>query len=421
VKEVIIGLVLAAIAISVIPRRPLRRKILLFLVGASAGLERAQIHKVHLVVFVVLLLVTVGRSEHGFRINRHGLIIPLATALLCSSVELGTLVNSHSFSLQLLLLSVTAFALVATLQPGESKFVLGGLLTLVSASSFYALLQFVHVVHLVLFQGTSRPRGFYSEPDWLGLFSGIGILLSIRAPLRTWQRLVLVLVNAGACGLAQARSSWLAVLVVALVLGLAMFFKRDVPDRRAGNLRLLMAFLIVGAMVLALDSNARSVIATRFEAISPNSTAGLQPGFSNYSSSKVRANELQTMFDLVETAPWHGWGLSAEGRVQPTGIIQYVGVAKNNVASDWLLGLLLDGALLSLPLVILLLYAAIRRLPRTQCLLLLLVLVNSLLSNAIAFPITWVALALVMTMLREMRTAAPLPQVPRLAIARKSP
>jgi O-antigen ligase/polysaccharide polymerase Wzy-like membrane protein len=410
VLKVEIGLILAAAAIWVLPKPAMRRKILLFLVGVTAGLERAQVHKIHVVVFVVILLVTVGREGLPLRFTRHNIVIVASTVLLCLSVPLGSLVNSDSYPFELILLSLVAAAVVATVQPGEAKIILGGLLALVSFGSFWAMLQYLHIIRFVLFQGTARPRGIYSEPDWLGLYSAIGVLLAIRAPLRWWNRLFLMMLCAAACGLSGARAAWLGLGVVAVAAGLAAFFKRKVPDRRAGNVRLLAIFALAGLTLLAVDGKVRSAVAVRFESVSPNSTAGLNVGTSTYSSSKVRVNELQAMLNLVENAPWHGWGLSADGRVEPTGKIQYTGTAKHNVGSDWLLGTLLDGGLLSLPFVILLLYAAFRRVPRTPCLVLLLVLVASLLSNAIAFPITWVSLGLVMAMLADAR-ARPAPRM----------
>ena len=111
----LLGITFAIVAVVVAVTQYGSRKSFLFLVGVTAGLEHAQVHKIHLFVFAVFLLILSGRRKGSHGLTRSAVIIPVATAILCVSVPIGTLVNSRVFALQLLLLSLTAAALVVTL------------------------------------------------------------------------------------------------------------------------------------------------------------------------------------------------------------------------------------------------------------------------------------------------------------------
>jgi hypothetical protein len=145
----------------------------------------------------------------------------------------------------------------------------------------------------------------------------------------------------------------------------------------------------VGALfvtvVLAVSPTLRDSLQSRIEGI-----------FATRQEVAVEARQQQTegLLELAGQAPWHGLGLSASGRVGVSGRIEYFGQAANNVASNWVLGWWVDGALLAIPLILLFVGAALTRLTVTSGLLLLTVLVNSLFSNAMLIPIAWVGLGL---------------------------
>jgi len=390
------------------------RKPLLFLVGVTGGLEHAQVHKVHLFVFAVFLLMLSGRRKDGHALTRYAVIIPVATAILCVSVPLGSLVNSRLFALQLLLLSLVAAALVVTLRPGEVRTVLSGLLAVISVGSTVAVMQYAHLLPLVLFRGAPRPMGIYSEPDWLALFAALGIVLAARAPLGNRVRFCLISLNGAACAVAVARGAWLALIVVFAFNAVASLVVRNNPDKQPGTGRLIGVFLVAGVLILSLNGSLRQTIVARVQGATQSSSLD--------NTAQDRLVQTRALLSLAQKEPWHGFGLSAEGRVQPFGQIQYAGTSANNVTSDWILGWWVDGGYLALPLIALFLYAAIRRLPRTPSLLLLLVLTNGFFSNATPLPITWLTLALVMSLSQaaNCQETSPIVSVPngkRLAVS----
>jgi hypothetical protein len=137
-------------------------------------------------------------------------------------------------------------------------------------------------------------------------------------------------------------------------------------------------------------------------------------------STVTRQNQYRGLEHLASIAPWHGLGLSAAGRVNTSGSIFYgnpagatapVGAASGGpdvVSTNWILGWWVDGKYLALPIIGLLIGLALANVRRTSGLVLLLVLVSSVFSNAILFPVTWLAVGLA---LAELPAWSPKPPV----------
>jgi hypothetical protein len=98
---------------------------------------------------------------------------------------------------------------------------------------------------------------------------------------------------------------------------------------------------------------------------------------------------------LAETAPLYGHGISASGRVDVHGNLIFGTVSENNVSSNWILAMWVDGKLLALPLITLLLVVAALRAGTIPGQLLVIALANSIFSNATYVPIVWALLGLV--------------------------
>lgn len=133
-----------------------------------------------------------------------------------------------------------------------------------------------------------------------------------------------------------------------------------------------------------------------------NLTDRLFPSISDIStdiSAQARVQQNDGLNYLANTAPWYGQGLSASGRVGVSGIL-YLDNSVNNLGSNWLLSLWVDGKFLALPIIGFLLYFAIRFARHLPGQLLGLVLINSFFSNALFQPITWLLLGLTLAITR---------------------
>ena len=268
-----------------------------------------------------------------------------------------------------------------------------GFLVSTSLASFVAVLQVVGVVPTQLWNADDvsslgRPTGLYPEPDWLGMFSGLGLIVGWRMLTSSRLRYVLTILNGSAFVLAFARAAWLALVVSVGLVALLKFLGKAEASRRPRAIGLfaavgltLVAPVIVSPqmrqdltlrVVRALDSDQRDVSAT------------------------ARVQQMTSLQELASTAPWHGHGLSASGRVQVSGRIEY-GHSQANVSSNWVLGLWVDGALLAVPLMALLAFAAIFSGASTSGQMLTFLLVNNLFSNATFMPVTWFLTALVLS------------------------
>jgi hypothetical protein len=396
----VIGLGAALGALGVVlllTMEPDRRRILLsFLLGATAGLVAAQVLQVHLFTYVVVVWVFLSASTRATWTPREVVLPIVASAILASTSLYGELVNSPTLGLQLLGLTISAALIVITATASDVRIILFGLLAVTSIASFLALGQVAGVVpndawHLDV-SALGRPTGIYPEPDWLGLYAGLGLVLAWRLDLRRWLRVALIAVNTSAWVLAFARAAWVAVVVaagLATVVYLVTRRKEDKPKGpRAPTGRVLGAVLtgLVAAVAVTVIPSLHENLVTR---LSRTLTVA-----DNDISAQARVLQNDGLNYLARTAPWNGWGLSSAGRVGVSGRIGLLGESRNNVGSNWLVSLWVDGAWLSLPLIAVFAVAFLFAIKTIQAQLLLTVLLSSIFSNSFYQPITWLLLAL---------------------------
>ena len=359
------------------------RTILAVAVGVTGGLQTSQIGKVHYFCVAVVLWLLLGPLRERRRAVRldHALLVPLSTGLLALTALTGSLVNNPVVAVQLSLLALATTLFAAFGDADDVRAALTGLFLVTTYASVYGILQYVGVLPHELFEGQNRPIGIYLEPDWLGMFSAIGLLLSfhVRRPV---PRCAAAAVNLVAVLLAAARASWIALAVVGV---LAVLTARRVPepDRPRGAWRLTGFGVAAGAVLLASVPALTTLLVTRLEGAS---TTGPDV------SAKARQQQVASLQHLESIAPWNGLGLSASGRVGVSGPITYIGEAQNNVASNWVLGWWVDGKLLAVPLIAVFVILTFVRLNRVSGRVLAIVLISSLFSNAMYIPVAWLAL-----------------------------
>ncbi|WP_345750128.1 O-antigen ligase family protein [Microbacterium rhizophilus] len=406
-----------------------RRKVLSFLVGGSAALVAAQVFDVHLfTIFVVIWAIDGQRASRSW--TPREVVLPLVSAALLASTALyGELVNSPTLGLQLLALSICTVILVLHGNRHEYDTMLVGLLVVTSLSSAWAVLQVVGIApndawHLDV-SSLGRPTGFYPEPDWLGMFAGIALLLAWRLPMGPRTRVLLVLVNAAAWVLAFARAAWVAVAVAVVFVAVIRMFtrrrdrpammtrrvkRRPQPHRlrhrspaprrpRTGRGVAVVLLVISGLVVLATVPSLREDL---FNRLSRTLVARADDV-----SAQARVQQNEGLLHLAQTAPWNGWGISASGRVGVSGRLTLTGDSTNNVGSNWIVSMWVDGAWLAIPLILVLLIAPLVAARTIQAQLLVLVLVNSLFSNAVFQPVTWMLLGLCLAYARDRRETSP--------------
>jgi O-antigen ligase len=189
--------------------------------------------------------------------------------------------------------------------------------------------------------------------------------------------------------LAAARAAWLAVVVVAIVgyvVGkVTRRSGRTKTEPLRGGFRMAVGSIVVVLIALAVSPELSDSLQSRIAGVSGGRTEV---------GAMARQQQNNSLLELESLAPWTGLGLSASGRVGVSGRIGYIGTSKNNIASNWLLGWWVDGGLFAIPIILLFLGAAARRVTVTSGLLLGIVLVSSLFSNATLIPISWLALAM---------------------------
>jgi hypothetical protein len=365
------------------PRGPLAA-----MVGVAAGLQTAQIADVHAFCFATALWLALGvylRPRGRARPELPALIM-ICAGLLASTALTGTFVNSQLVALQLLLLAATSACLVGFGDRTDIQHILRGLLATTTIACVAATLQYIGVLPYDVFEGTSRPIGLYTEPDWLGMFSAVGLIIAYHVTTGRL-RFILIFLHLLVLLLAAARASWLAV-VVAVVASYVVAKLSGKPKRiqpSPGGARLVAFGALFLILVLAASPTLRDSMQDRVEgAVSSEMDI----------SAKARKQQNASLLELAEVAPWNGLGLSASGRVGVSGRIEYIGQADNNVASNWVLGWWVDGGFLAVPLILLFTGAALYRLKEISGQLLTIVLISSFFSNAILIPIAWVGLAL---------------------------
>ncbi|MEJ2887972.1 O-antigen ligase family protein [Actinomycetospora aeridis] len=363
-----------------------RRSILAVAVGASGGLEAIQVLELHAFVPVAagwLVVVVLVEREPPGRATAPTILL-VSALLLAVTALIGPLVNSPLIGLQLIALALTAAAIALWAKSDDLERFRSGLLAAISISSGIGLLQYLGIIAHPLFFGENRPSGLYSEPDWLGMYGAVGIVLALYVK-RPVSRIPLVALNSIAVLLASARAAWVAIAVLlALLIAERLLVGRWSDYRKIAGPTLIGA-LSIGAIVLFTNPALQDTVFERF--------AG---AFSNERdvSANARLQQQDSLYKLAEDAPWYGAGLSASGRVGLSGFVDYHGVARNNVASNWILGWWADGKLLAIPLISILALLALRARRRCEGQVLIVTLLCSLFSNAAYKPITWLAAAM---------------------------
>ncbi len=365
------------------------RAALLWVLGLLAGFDTLQVSSIHLFSLACLLLPLADVRRN--RVNAWTPTLTVAAAAcLASSVLYGSLVNDASLAGQLVVLAANATLLMLFLRPSDLVPVLHGLLAAAVLASVYAGLQTLQVLDPNFFldsSGIPRVHAFFREPDFLAAFVAIGLVLSLRLPLRRTVQvpvaglLLVTLINT------QARGAWLAVLLSLLAAaGRRRLTSRTV--RKHGNRR-SAAYACTGALAtgawLSVDEGLRSNVSRRLLALLDG---GVQDP-----SLQARSGQFESLAGLLQSAPWHGYGLSAAGRVTGLGQVEY-GTSGNNVAANWVLDWLVGGKLLAVPLIVLFVVTAVRGAASIPGQLSVLVLANSLFSNLMLLPVAWLVLAL---------------------------
>lgn len=364
-----------------------------FVVGITTGLFAVQLANIHVFTPIVIawFLARAGRREVNLRWSVFAL--PLACAPVALTVFFGDLVVNPNLALQLMSFALCAACIVGAWRADTHRPLFLGLLTATTASASLGLLQVAHIVPTDLWHvevsALGRPTGFYPEPDWLGMYAGVGVLLAWRLPLPAKIRILVILINLSALVLAFARAAWLGFGVAAAVAVAVWLIQRNhsepiMGNGQSGRLRSLFFTLVaLVTAVIALPDLRRDLV-TRL-----SSTLTAQAGDV---SAQARVEQNRTLSALADSAPWYGHGLSSSGRVGVSGIF-YSAQSTNSVASNWALGLWVDSAWLSVPLLALITVLLIARIKHIEGSLLLVVLTSSFFSNAFFQPLTWTLLA----------------------------
>lgn len=356
--------------------------------GASASFRDFQVGGFH--IFTLLAIVTamfsVRRPATQQQALRTAIWMVIGAGLIAMTVFTGDFVGYPKLGGQLMALAVSAALLGLTLTPRETREVIRGFLILATASSAFAVLQGIGVVHTrmyVDYSGLERPTGFVAEPDWVAGFAvaAIALLLS-REWRRSWPWRFAMLLNLTATVICLARGSWLALLAVVLVALAA-------PTQRPSGVRLSRARIAaIGALLVAIVVSAPWAFAATARA------RFLSIFFAQHrdENTSFRQGQIDSLIELIKSSPWFGHGLSAQGRVTILGDISDASRG-GGVATNWALGLLADAGVLALPLIVTMLVLVWRHRRRPEGLMLLAVLVTSMFSNLFFVPVVWLAVA----------------------------
>lgn len=399
-----LGIAAAVLGLVAILTHPNRRKIVSFLLGISAGLVGIQIFRIHAFTMLAVLLAFLPQEAKNKNAPKHVVALALAAGLLASTIFLGELVNSPTLALQLLGLAGSAAILALRATRRDAKAMLWGLLVICTIGSAVGLLQVFRIIPMELWHldisTVGRPTGIYPEPDWLGMFSGIGAILAWRLAMSPALKVGFILVNLSVFVLAMARASWVALLVLICVASLAsvIFKRKNLPlDTSASGSRGRLLALVVASLATSIVLAA--VPPLQEDLILRGSTM-LGTVQEDDISGQARIRQYDSLIALAESVPVYGHGLSAAGRVGVWGQINTAGASENNVATNWVLGMWVDGAWFAVPLLVYLIGLALARLHTIAGQVLIFCLVCSLFSNVVFFPVTWFLVGLAITAVR---------------------
>ncbi|WP_167735415.1 O-antigen ligase family protein [Rhodococcus sp. 1R11] len=375
--------------------RNTRDRIIAFGTGVAAITVDLQVGGAH--AFTVLVLVWV------FLHLRRRPVVPgiavlllISSALIASTVLVGDLVGNPQLAIQLLALTVSAILLAAYTTPQNRLHMMYGALVAVCFGCVYGLGQIAGIfpsraglVHIDV-SAIGRPSGIWPEPDWLGIYAGVGILLAFHLPLKRWMRIGTMALCTMLWVLSFARAGWLALAGVAILAGAVHLVGRRTSavgplgrDRR-----------------LAIAGSAAAVLLPilYFRGIAEDLAVRLSRTFSAQSddiSGQARIQQTDGLLHLADIAPWYGHGLSSAGRVGVSGKLYFSELGSGNyVASNWLLGLWVDAQYLAIPFIVTIAAIALLTFNGLPGQLVVLVAANSLFSNATFVPVFWFAIAL---------------------------
>lgn len=412
VEALYLGLGSAAglLALVALLTHPERRTALSFLLGASAGLVGVQVFRIHLFTILAVIWLFIPQGAGNRRSAKFLVPLCFSAVLFASTALLGDLVNSATLALQLLGLVASAGIVVLRSSRDDAKAMLWGLLVMSTIGSAVGLLQVFKLVpsdlwHLQI-SAIGRPTGIYPEPDWLGMYAGVGVILSWRVALSRAGKVIFSLTNFMVLVLAMARASWVALVgTLALVLCAAVVHRLShaaspkMKGPRRGRLAAVGAAVLASTIALTavpqLQEDLVRRVSTMIGTVQEDDISG---------QARIRQND--SLMTLADSVPVYGHGISAAGRVGAWGQFDAVGEAQNNVASNWILGMWVDGAWFAVPLVAFLVTLALIRLRTIPGQLLTFCLISSLFSNAVFFPITWLLVALAITA-HQRRYSAP--------------
>lgn len=380
-----------AIILSLSPAK--RNWVILTSVGSAASLVNLQFGSIHVFTILIFgwsLLQLSRRVSMTFPIT----FLLLTVAFVATSVIAGDLATNPLLAVQMLLLATSAVLLALFTTSAERLTVMKGALGMIVLSGSYGIGQLAgifpsreHVLHLDVSE-IGRPSGFWPEPDWLGMYCAIGLVLAWRLPLARWQRVIALPICGLMWVLSFARAAWIALIVTAIVGAIVVVISRN---GKAKHGRGRIAALVVTAAALAAPIYF-------LPSLTDNLIVRLQRTLTvrqDDISGEARLQQLDGLWYLARHSPWHGHGLSAAGRVGVSGnlYLDEAGSA-NSVASNWVLGLWVDARLLAVPFILLIFALTVFCLQHTAGQVLSIIIVSSFFSNATFVPIFWLAVGL---------------------------
>jgi hypothetical protein len=312
--------------------------------------------------------------------------------MLCGiSVFFGDLVNSPTLALQLAALAGSGALVTLRANSEDVGIILRAALLVISFGSLIGLMQVVGLIPLDTWHqdisAVGRPLGIWPEPDWLGLMAATGVILAWRMDLPALYRVTALTLCFASFILAFARAAWvaLAVAVIALTIARRLTMTKQIATGR-GRRAAVVVLACSSVSALLGSSTLRSDLIRRLNSLVSAESSDI--------SGQARLQQTDSLLHLADTAAPFGHGLSSSGRVGVSGLLYLTVESDNNVASNWLLGLWVDAALLAIPLILFLVYFTFRGITDLSGQILLVILVNSLFSNALFQPVTWLFVGL---------------------------
>src|SRR5665647_1279065 len=292
-------------------RGPIR--LMPWLVGATAGLVSVQFQNVNAFTFVtVIWFISVIRRPSRHRNSLF--LVPLCVLPVAATVVTGDLVSNPLLAVQLLAFAANAAMIYAKSTEDDSRLMLRGLLHVCTIGAIVGLLQVTGALDYGVwhYPGVSyfgRPSGIYPEPDWLGMFGGIGALLAWRTMKLSTGRYIVLAINLSVFILAYARAAWVGLVFAIAMYALVSLYRARGGEGRRGRVVQGVVFLgVLSALTFAFAPPAfQTDLASRASSIRVRQPDDI--------SSQARTRQHDGLVSLIASAPWYGHGISASGRV----------------------------------------------------------------------------------------------------------